>query len=505
MGFLSGFITGAAESINEQLKNDMKRSQERAEGMAQYRITRRRAAIEAQEKEKKELKKTLNNLASLVGGDIDKAAELYVAAGQNLEGGNALYTELKKNADAGIDISSAITFATKRAKPGDITNYINKFVSPITTMPLVEDETRASGLMGLFEKDMGKKIMREVDEAAPLPAVVPSDMEVGAAQIDRTGFLSAQEYAETLKERERAESEEQRAIKAEERAALGFQTAEERAASAEERANKAEKRAAKKFASDMEIQEAEEARKDAEEARAVAKAARDAESFVLTKELTGLSIEEKKLEIAKAKEHPEFTTYERMAVYADTQLASLEAIPVNARTADDTAQIEEMTNLRDYALEGAAVYNAKTSDKNTTVFSKQTRDSIINNEIKRVLQPLGLVKDIEGELQYSLEGNELEYMDGMSIAINNIRNRVEGIDDKEMINAIDAQDNTLRIFADKYIDNQIKAGKTAIVERNADDIRSKINSGAYSAGDIIQYTDDDGVTHNFVWTGSSIL
>ena len=54
----------------------MERSQERAEGMAQYRITRRRAEIERQEKEKRELKETLGNLASLVDGDVDKAAQL---------------------------------------------------------------------------------------------------------------------------------------------------------------------------------------------------------------------------------------------------------------------------------------------------------------------------------------------------------------------------------------------------------------------------------------------
>lgn len=507
MGFLSGFIKGAAESVDTQLKDDIKRSQERAEGMAQYRITRRRAALEAQEKEKKELKNTLNNLASLVGGDIDKAAELYMAAGQNIDGGNALYTELKKNADSGIDINAALTFANKRAEPGQITDYLNKFITPISTIPLSEEEIKPVGLAGLFGGDTGDKIMRQVEAAAPLPESPTSDIEVGVAGIDRTGFLAAQEYQETLKQRERAESAEERAVSAEERAALGFQTAEERAAAAEKRAEKAEERAGKRFASDMEVREAEQARADAAEARAVADAARQAETFLTDQELKGLSIEEKQLEIEKAKSHPEFTSYERMAVYADAKLAQLESIPAEARTADDLAQIEEMTNLRDYAFEGAAVYNAKTSDKekDTTVFSKQTRDSIINNEIKRVLQPLGLVKDIEGVMEYNIGGNELDYMDNMALAISNIRSRVAGIDDEQMNNAIAGQETALKSYAQKYIASQLDKGTKPIVEQSTDVISSNIKNGKYNAGDIIQYTDKTNVTHNFVWTGSGIL
>ena len=45
--------------------------QERADGMAQYRITRRRAEIER--KRKGELRDTLGNLASLVDGDVESS------------------------------------------------------------------------------------------------------------------------------------------------------------------------------------------------------------------------------------------------------------------------------------------------------------------------------------------------------------------------------------------------------------------------------------------------
>ena len=170
MGFLSGLITGAATSVDAQLKKDIERSQERAEGMAQYRITRRRAEVERQEKEKRELKETLGNLASLVDGDVDKAAQLYKSGGGNITGANSLYQELLKNKQAGIDIKTAITFADEIAEPGSYESYINEFVTPIATLPTRKGEVKATGLFGaLFDKDFGKQIDAQVEEAAPIP------------------------------------------------------------------------------------------------------------------------------------------------------------------------------------------------------------------------------------------------------------------------------------------------------------------------------------------------
>ena len=54
MSFATGFITGLAKSVDESLKKDMQRTQDRIDGMAQYRITRRRAELERKAKEKEE-------------------------------------------------------------------------------------------------------------------------------------------------------------------------------------------------------------------------------------------------------------------------------------------------------------------------------------------------------------------------------------------------------------------------------------------------------------------
>ena len=54
MSFATGFITGLAKSVDEQLKKDMERTQDRIQGMAQYRVTRRRADIERKDKDKED-------------------------------------------------------------------------------------------------------------------------------------------------------------------------------------------------------------------------------------------------------------------------------------------------------------------------------------------------------------------------------------------------------------------------------------------------------------------
>ena len=91
MSFATGFITGLAKSVDESLKKDMQRTQDRIDGMAQYRITRRRAELERKDKEKEELRETLLNLSSLVGGDIDKAAQIYKGVGGTVSSANEFF------------------------------------------------------------------------------------------------------------------------------------------------------------------------------------------------------------------------------------------------------------------------------------------------------------------------------------------------------------------------------------------------------------------------------
>ena len=59
----------------------------------------------------------------------------------------------------------------------------------------------ASGLAGMFGRDIRKEVMQQVGEAAPIPEVeIPkSEGRTAVAKIDRSGFLAAEEAAEVKK------------------------------------------------------------------------------------------------------------------------------------------------------------------------------------------------------------------------------------------------------------------------------------------------------------------
>lgn len=501
MGFLSGLVTGAAQSIDAQLKKDIERSQERAEGMAQYRITRRRTEIERQEKEKREIADVMNNLASLVDGDIDKAAQLYVSGGKNVAGATALYNELKKNADAGKDISTALTFAESRAEPGQLTDYVSQFVTPIAGLPVMEGEMKASGLYGaLFKPDMGKQVMREVEEAAPLPAAPDVALDITGAQIDRTGLMAAEEYKETQAQRRRAEGTYDMSVQRHETAQAQAQQSMDIARSAEARAE----RLAKEGAAQREI---ENARADAAAAReqarldlSVAAAEREAALQAGKVELQGLTIETRQAELEKLQNAPKFSTFEFMIVDAEQKLAEQSTLPPEMQ---NKRLIQELEAQREYAINGIqTVAQAGETTGYTASFSKQSIDSIINSEIKRQLQPVGLVRDIEGELKFKIKGNEVQYFDRMTRAFDNVAVRTRGIDDDQMTNALAAQRQSLRSDVAAYIKKQQESNVTFKNAPNATEAVKSSFTSQLKAGDIVSYKNASGGTVNRIWTGS---
>ena len=504
MSFFEGLITGAATSIDTQLKKDMERTQERAEGMAQYRVTRRRAEIERQNKEKQEISDVMNQLATLVGGDVDKAAQLYVSGGKNIEGAKALYAELDKNAKAGKDISTALTFAESRAKPGQLTEYVSQFVTPISALPVAEGEMKASGLYGAFFKpDMGKQIMRDVEEQAPLPTAPDVSTDITGAVIDRSAFLAAEEAAEMKLLRERAAGSYEMQV-------AGFETSQKQADLSMSLAQKAEERALRLEKSNASQQEIDNARADASQAMqqarldlATAQAEREAKAFTGSQELQGLTIETRRAELEKLQKAPEYATYERMMVHADEQLAIEQSKPEPERNQD---LINELEAQRTYALNGIkSVAAAENTADYVPSFSKQSVDSIINSEIKRQLEPVGLVKDIEGELEYMLEGNEVQFFDRMGRALDNVEKRVTGIDDAQMTNTVKAQRDSLREDKNTYIKKQVDSGIPTVKANTAADAVSKNFTSNLGPGAIVEYKNAQGATITRIWTGSRYI
>jgi len=509
MSFLTGLITGAATSIDDQLKKDMERSQERAEGMAQYRITRRRAELERQEKEKRELKQTLGNLASLVDGDVDKAAQLYKAGGGNIAGANALFTELKKNADAGKDIKTAITFAEARAEPGQMTDYINQFITPISTLPPIEG-VKGAGLYGaMFKPDMSARVQEQVDEAAPLPAQeATADMDVQMATIDRTGFLAAQQE---MREEKRFDVEMAKAG----RDVTLDELNQKKLNQAMRLADDAAALANSKFASDEEQRELDNARAEVEALQRQSKLIQEAEAHVLSMRKTKQDIEMSEIELTKAKDHPQFKDFEDQAVYAAQKLAS-----------GNLSEQErgDYQTLYDNALKGAAEYAAAT-DTDTGVaggieFSKQSLDSIVQGAAKFELDMVPS-RSIGDKIKYTIDGNEAAYYGGMARALKTVENRLTSDDGtispqaKRYIDSLRAS-NTQKLYnyaaeemADSISDNAARKKKSKFISY---DKISSLNSGQElkewartnaQAGSVIPMNPEGTILG--VWTGSRFL
>lgn len=200
MGFATGFITGLAKSVDEQLKTDMKRTQDRLDGMAQYRVTRRRAELERKDKEKEELRESVLKLASLVGGDTTKAIQMYKAAGNNISDANKFYdvaVKSQRSLGEDFDISKAIEFSSINApaniKPADyLNNFVENSVGAVKPLPAYDEDIPVTGLYGaLFKPKLGKQVMRQTDAIAPLPkATTTTDTSfIPAAKINFNEFM----------------------------------------------------------------------------------------------------------------------------------------------------------------------------------------------------------------------------------------------------------------------------------------------------------------------------
>ena len=397
MSFFRGFIKEAATNVTDMLKEDMKRTDERAEGMAQYRVTRRRAEQERIIKDKKEVENALNKLATLVDNDIDKAAQLYVAGGKSVAGADALYLELKKNMDAGIDVGAATTFAQSRAQPGQMTDYLKEFVTPITKLPDIEGEAAAgAGLYGaIFKPDLKAEVMRQVEAEAPLGDTDQFEgTATGAAAIDRTGFLAAKEQAR----KEKVEGQEDKTFEIE------LRTKRQALNDAKERLKLAQK--------EGDIKQAELEIKQAEQDIAETRSKQATKLFKQQMKEGALTIKEKEIAIQKAKDHPEFTTFEALAVYASTNLA---------RPDLTTAQRNEYNEMLQSSIDNALKLDPPGTEGDT-LFSDDNLNTIFQSTLKNALEPVGLVNAVGEEVKDLLEGNEAKFFSTKLRAINTYNN-----------------------------------------------------------------------------------
>jgi len=198
MSFATGFVTGLAKSVDDQLKNDMLRTQKRMDGMEQYRITRRRTEEDRVKKDRREVGEVMKNLASLVGGDMYKAKQLFESGGGTVSGATAFYNELndsRSKLGEQFKIDEIVSFSNEN-RPEGVTDqaFINNYVRGVSKIK-TEGQMQGSGLLGkLFGGDYGATVDKRVDEQAPIEADTFGTIKTAPAEIDYTALAKYKKY-----------------------------------------------------------------------------------------------------------------------------------------------------------------------------------------------------------------------------------------------------------------------------------------------------------------------
>jgi hypothetical protein len=524
MAFLTGLVTGLASSVDDRLKKDMLRTQERIDGMAQYRVTRRRAEQERQQKEEKEVEKSLKNLASLVDGDVDKAYQLFVEGGANVDGANEFYKELKLNQRAGKNIDSIMNFQGI-SNTGTLRDYVRDFVTPISALPISDDEAPAAGLYGaLFKPDTRKKVMTQVEEAAPLGEQTERALRSTGVDVDYSQLISAEDY-------ERKKVKEEQEDKTFDMSVEGFEKriekldqdidlAQKNYDLAQDKFDNSKKTEADRLAFEKEKFSYDQTIRNKQIDIAVARETRDAAAEAGQIRTTELTIEQLEIKNRKDKLAPTYATFEAMVVGNTEELNRLK----NKRnpTSKEQFRIKVLEETIQRALDG--IEDIEIAEGAGTVdagieFSKRSLDSIYKTQFKNEMEAIGLYDSVNDKVKKITEGKSVEYFNGTANAINNMKNQFTENQLKYMglKKYIEAQQITLDEKIDAYVQEQVnKEGNTKVkVEQvttqggpqlvDKATVQQNEQAGKYNVGDIIAYRTNRGTTNYFLYTGQALL
>jgi len=424
MAFFTGFATGLATSIDKKLQEDMKKTEDRIYEMQQRGIVRARTKQEKKEKEAEELSNVLNQLAAFTGGDEEKAIQLYEKSGKTIDGATAFIKTLRANEEAGKDVNALIKYVDA-GDPRDFTTFTEQNTTRVTQEDV--GEVKGAGIYGaLFNPDFGGRVKEgitaEIDFDKP---VKPEDkLPSRMAEIDYSGFLSAEEAEFKKKERQlifdRFKLDEKKFDLLSQDTKDKLKLAQDAQALSEKIAKSEMDERTKQSARDdakLLIQQAE---------LAIAKNEAGLRATQITQQmgLTDIKIETAEFELEKLQKAPEFATHEAMLVAADNELAALEMKDPAGLTQEEKDRMQQLETLRDTALTGIkeAAEAANTSDYKPSV-SNQSIDSIVNNELKRAMGKVGLYDSLTESIAQLQDGNAVAHLTAQHRGLKNSASR----------------------------------------------------------------------------------
>lgn len=505
MSFWTGFTTGLASSVDKGLQRAIEKRDGELSAAKKFWMQ-----TKATKKEKYEAKKEKEDAEAVAGyksllagfnGDADMAKAAFdslAASGGGVAGVTDYLSKVRQRTDELGSYDISLDFKDFKAGDTAYTGGEEGLLMPEyqgTPFKAADYGVGSSRLDELFGRTGADTDTARLEKQMNVgfdaqPAAAPAASTGAFGSVDRSRLSAAQKYKEDTEDREmkldRFEMDKS-----------AFKQNQSKVTQAMQIAREAEDRL--KLDQDNAIlqQEYKNAVDAADRFKRYAQLDREAEMFILNKEAKELGIEVTQLQLDKDKKPPEFTDFEKMAVYYTQKLGE------RGLTTEQKNDYSE--GLR-RAVEGATKWNAQTvkSDGKAKFFSNESRQSILNGEIKRQLEPFGMVDDLGQVIEEEIDGTDQpKYFDSMRRALDNVTSQVAGLNDPSMNALIAGQRSSLRAKMNEYKKAAVsEQQKTA---RNLTESLSTTFKETLKPGDVVTYETDNGGTATRIWTGDRYI
>ena len=507
MSFWTGFTTGLASSVDKGLQRAIEKRDGELSAAKKFWMQ-----TKATKKEKYDIKKEKEDAEAVAGyrslldgfngnADMAKAAfDSLAASGGGVAGVTDYLSKVRQRTDELGSYDISLDFKDFKAGDTAYTGGEEGLLMPEyqgTQFKAADYGVGSSRLDELFgrtgaDTDTARleKQMNVSFDAQPAAAAAPAASTGAFGSIDRSRLSAAQKYKEDTEDRgmklDRFEMDKS-----------AFKQNQSKVTQAMQLAREAEDRLKLDQDNGILQQEYKNAVDAADRFKRYAQLDRDAEMFILKKEAAELGIEVTQLQLDKDRKPPEFTDFEKMAVYYTQKLGER---GLNTQQKNDYAE-----GLR-RAVEGASKWNAATvkKDGKSKFFSNESRQSILNGEIKRQLEPFGMVDDLGQVIEEEIDGTDQpKYFDSMRRALDNVTSQVAGLNDPSMTALIDGQRSSLRAKMNEY-----KKAVPDEQQKTARDMAQSLSATfkeTLKPGDVVTYETANGGTATRIWTGDRYI
>jgi len=506
MSFWTGFTTGLASSVDKGLQRAIAKRDGELSSAKKFWMQRDATKREKYEaKKEKEDAEAVAGYKSLLDGfngnaDMAKAAfDNLAASGGGVSGVTDYLSKVRQRTDELGSYDISLDFKDFKAGDTAYTGGEEGLLMPEyqgTQFKAADYGVGSSRLDELFgrtgaDTDTARleKQMNVGFDAQPA-AAAPAASTGAFGSVDRSRLSAAQKYKEDTEDREmkldRFEMDKS-----------AFKQNQSKVTQAMQIAREAEDRLKLDQDNGILQQEYKNAVDAADRFKRYAQLDREAEMFILNKEAKELGIEVTQLQLDKDRKPPEFTDFEKMAVYYTQKLGER---GLNTQQKNDYAE-----GLR-RAVEGASKWNAATvkKDGKSKFFSNESRQSILNGEIKRQLEPFGMVDDLGQVIEEEIDGTDQpKYFDSMRRALDNVTSQVAGLNDPSMTALIDGQRSSLRAKMNEY--KKAVPDEQQKTARDIDETKSVTFKETLKPGDVVTYETDNGGTATRIWTGDRYI